>query len=246
MKTVNEVSKLTGVSIRTLQYYDKIGLLSPAERTAAGYRLYDDTALERLQQILLFRELEFPLSEIKTILASPDFDREKALSQQIELLTLKKERLEGIIKLARELQTNQRQEGEINMDFKAFDTKKLEEYTERARKEWGGTKEYKEYAEKNSRRTDEDNKMIAGDFMKIFEEFGGMRGSDIGSPEVTAQVRKLRDFITEHYYKCSDEVLYSLGQMYAAEGEFRQNIDKAGGDGTAEFVSRAIAAYCGK
>ena len=91
MKTVNEVSKLTGVSIRTLQYYDKIGLLSPAERTAAGYRLYDDTALERLQQILLFRELEFPLSEIKTILASPDFNREKALTQQIELLTLKKE-----------------------------------------------------------------------------------------------------------------------------------------------------------
>ena len=69
MKTVHEVSKLTGVSIRTLQYYDKIGLLSPAERTAAGYRLYDDTALERLQQILLFRELEFPLKDIRKIAA---------------------------------------------------------------------------------------------------------------------------------------------------------------------------------
>ena len=90
MMTVNEVSKLTGVSIRTLQYYDNIGLLKPAEYTESGYRLYDDTALETLQQILLFRELEFPLKEIKTIIGSSDFDKDKALNQQIELLTLKK------------------------------------------------------------------------------------------------------------------------------------------------------------
>ena len=75
MMTVNEVSKLTGVSIRALQYYDTIGLLPPAGYTEAGYRLYDDTAMERLQQILLFRELEFPLKEIKRILDSPNFDR---------------------------------------------------------------------------------------------------------------------------------------------------------------------------
>ena len=98
MRTVNEVSKLTGVSVRTLQYYDKIGLLLPAERTEAGYRLYDDASLERLQQILLFRELEFSLDEIRAILDARDFDREKALDQQIELLTLKMQRLEGIIR----------------------------------------------------------------------------------------------------------------------------------------------------
>lgn len=90
MMTVNEASKLTGVSIRTLQYYDTIGLLPPAGYTEAGYRLYDDTAMERLQQILLFRELEFPLKEIKRILDSPNFDRSKALEQQIELLTMKR------------------------------------------------------------------------------------------------------------------------------------------------------------
>ena len=77
MMTVNEVSKRTGVSIRTLQYYDKIGLLHPAHRTQAGYRLYDDAALERLQQILLFRELEFSLEDIRKILKNPEFDREK-------------------------------------------------------------------------------------------------------------------------------------------------------------------------
>ena len=93
MMTVNEVSKLTGVSIRTLQYYDTICLLKPIEYTESSYRLYDDTSLERLQQILLFKELEFPLKEIKKIIDAPNFDRNKALEQQIELLTMKKEHL---------------------------------------------------------------------------------------------------------------------------------------------------------
>ena len=93
MKTVKEVSLLTGVSVRALHHYDAIGLLKPAKVTEAGYRLYDTASLERLQQILLFRELEFPLKEIKAILESPDFDRNKALEQQISLLELKKEHL---------------------------------------------------------------------------------------------------------------------------------------------------------
>ena len=113
MMTVNEVSKLTGVSIRALQYYDKIGLLHPAEYTEAGYRLYDDTALERLQQILLFRELEFSLKEIQSILQSTDFDRDRALDQQICLLTLKKEHIENLITFARGL----KQVGGMNMEL---------------------------------------------------------------------------------------------------------------------------------
>lgn len=99
MKTVHEVSELSGMSIRTLQYYDRIGLLSPADRTDAGYRLYDDIALEKLQQILLFRELQFPLKDIMEIVNRPDFDRSKALEQQIEL-KLKKEHIENLIDLA--------------------------------------------------------------------------------------------------------------------------------------------------
>ena len=105
MMTVNEVSQLSGLSERTLRYYDRIGLLKPKAYTESGYRLYDDTAMERLQQILLFRELEFPLREIRRILADPGFDRAEALEQQITLLTLKKERLEGLISLARRIQT---------------------------------------------------------------------------------------------------------------------------------------------
>ena len=101
MRTVHEVSKLTGVSIRTLHYYDRIGILHPTETTLSGYRLYDDTALERLQCILLFRELQFPLKEIKRILDSPNFDRNRALDQQIALLELRMERLGDLIDLAR-------------------------------------------------------------------------------------------------------------------------------------------------
>ena len=139
MMTVKEVSELTGVSIRTLQYYDKIGLLKPAEYTESGYRLYDDIALEKLQQILLFRELEFPLKEIKDIISRPDFDRNKALEQQITLLTLKKEHLENLIHFARGIQFI----GVRTMDFSAFDTSKLDEYAKRAKEQWGNSPEYK-------------------------------------------------------------------------------------------------------
>ncbi len=133
MMTVNEASKLTGVSIRALQYYDTIGLLKPIEYTESGYRLYDDTSLERLQQILLFKELEFPLKEIKKIIDAPNFDRNKALEQQIELLTMKKEHLETLILFARGIKVM----GVNYMDFKAFDTKKIDEYSKQAKKNNG-------------------------------------------------------------------------------------------------------------
>ena len=154
MWTVHEVSRRTGVTIRTLQYYDRIGLLRPAERTEAGYRLYDEEALERLQQILLFREMEFPLKEIDRILKSPAFDRDKALEQQIALLEMKKEHVERLIALARDIKEKK---GERRMDFSAFDTKKMEEYAAQAKASWGQTAEYREYQEKTAGRTREES-----------------------------------------------------------------------------------------
>ena len=149
MMTVKEASRLTGISIRTLQYYDKLGLL-PAMRTESGYRLYDDAALERLQQILLFRELEFPLRDIRTILDNPNFDRRKALRQQIELLTLKKQHLEDLIRLARTLQAA----GGHTMQFKEFDTSRIDEYTRRAKESWGDTPAYREFEQNAAERMD--------------------------------------------------------------------------------------------
>ena len=240
--TVKEVSKLTGVSIRTLHYYDEIGLLHPTEITEAGYRMYDDTALERLQQILLFRELEFPLKEIKEILDAPNFDKNKALEQQIKLLTMKKEHLENLINFARGIKLL----GVKSMDFTAFDTKKIDEYSKQAKEQWGKTDAYKEFEEKSKDWTEDTSKNIAKDMMKLFVTFGEMKEKDPADGEVQAQVKKLQDYITEHFYHCTNEILFSLGQMYACGGEFTENINKAGGEGTAGFTAKAIEIYCGK
>lgn len=239
MRTVREVSNLTGVSVRTLHYYDSIGLLKPAKVTEAGYRLYDDMALERLQQILLFRELEFPLKEIKKILESPNFDRNKALEQQITLLTLKKEHLENLIDLAREINMT----GVRKMDFKAFDTSK---YTEQAKAMYGQTAEYREYKEKAKGRTKEKAAELGEQMMSLFAEFGAMQKLSPETEAVQMQVKKLQDFITKHFYTCSNETLYNLAKLYTGGGSLTENIDKAGGSGTAEFVYQAIKRYCGQ
>ncbi len=242
MKTVNEVSKLTGVSARTLHHYDEIGLLKPTSVTEAGYRLYDDTALERLQHILLFRELEFPLKDIKKILDSPDFDRNKALEQQIELLTMKKEHLENLILFARGIKWT----GVKYMDFRAFDTKKMDEYAAKAKESWGKTDAYKEFEEKSKDWTEETTGNIAKDMMMLFVEFGEMKDLEPTDEKVQAQVKKLQNYITEHFYNCTNQILSGLGQMYACGGEFTENIDNYGGEGTAEFTHKAIEIYCRK
>lgn len=242
MRTVHEVSGLAGVSIRTLQYYDKIGLLRPAGYTDAGYRLYDDTDLERLQQILLFRELEFPLKEIRKIMESPDYDRDRALEQQIALLTLKKEHLENLIELARGI----KETGGNTMDFSAFDTSRMEEYAAQAKASWGDTAAYKEFKEKAKDRTSEEERDLGAQMMRIFAEFGRIKDRDPASGEAQALAGKLQAFITEHSYKCTEDILSGLGRMYAAGGDFTENIDGAGGKGTAGFADKAIQIYCSR
>lgn len=242
MMTVHEVSKLAGVSIRTLQYYDKIGLLRPAGYSGAGYRLYDDADLARLQQILLFRELEFPLKEIRRIVESPDFDRGRALEQQITLLSLKKEHLENLIGLAREMMRT----GGDTMDFSAFDTSRIDEYAAQAKASWGTTPEYREFEQKSKNRTREEEQKLGEQMMEIFADFGKLKGTDPAGREAQALVKRLQGFITEHYYKCSDEVFSGLGRMYAAGGDFTRNIDRAGGEGTAKYADQAIQIHCGE
>lgn len=123
MKTVKEVSEISGLSIRTLRYYDEIGLLSPTQVTDAGYRLYDDKALEKLQEIMFFRELEIPLMDIKKIMENPECDKKQILSEQQALLEHKRNRLNGIIDLIKDVK-----KGANTMSFEAFndeDAKKI-------------------------------------------------------------------------------------------------------------------------
>jgi len=240
LKTVSEVEKLTGVSVRTLRYYDSIGLLKPNAVSDAGYRLYDDDALERLQLILIYRELQFPLKEIAHILNSAACDRTRILDHQIQLLTCKKKHLENLITFARGIQLL----GVKNMDFSAFDIHKLDEYADRARENWGKSEAWREFEEKQKIKSKDDNLREGADMMKIIAEFGAIRGGNPSDEAAQALVEKLRTFISRHFYNCTPQILSGLGKMYASNGEFNENIDRAGGEGTALFVSEAIAVYC--
>ena len=242
MMTVHEVSKISGVSIRALHHYDRIELLPATEVTQAGYRLYDEAALERLQHILLFKALEFSLKDIKEILDSPDFDRSKALEQQIHMLELRKEHLQNLIDLARGIKAI----GVKHMSFEAFDTRKIDEYAAQAKASWGTTDAYKEYEQKSAGRTKETQQKLNVEMMHIFAEFGKIKDMSPESAEAVALAKKLQNHITENYYTCTDEILLGLGTMYAGGGDFTKNIDKVGGEGTAVFACEAIKAMVGR
>lgn len=156
VKTVKEVSKITGISIRTLRYYDEIGLLKPAKVSEAGYRLYDEVALERLQEILFYKELEIPLAQIKEIMENPKYEKQQALAIQKSLLEHKRNRLNGIIELIGDVM-----KGVNTMSFSAFseeDINKIidhslelqsKESIEAIIKEFGSLEKYKEFVSKN-------------------------------------------------------------------------------------------------
>jgi DNA-binding transcriptional MerR regulator len=240
MRTVKEVSKITGVSVRTLHHYDAIGLLKPTKVTEAGYRLYDDTALSRLQNILLFRELQFPLKEIKAILDSPDFDPSEAISQQIGLLELQYKHIGELIALAREIQSK----GVATMNFNVFGKDEIEAYKAEVIEKWGNTKAYQEFRQKEAARKEGSYDKLADELMTMFSKLGELKHLAPDNGEVQKKISALQQFITDHYYECTKEILTGLGQMYVCDERFLKNIDKAGGDGTAAFVSKAISVYC--
>ena len=241
MKTVHEVSALTGVSIRALHHYDRIGLLKPTAVSDAGYRLYDESALVRLQCIMLYRTLEFPLKDIKAILDSPAFDRNRALDQQIALLEMKREHFDNLLLLAKSLRGVGIDMN--NMRFEAFDTTKSEQYAAEARASWGYTAAWKEFAHKSARRTPEQEKLLGQGMMNLMAAFGQMKHLSPDAAEVREQVDRLREYITEHYYECTNDILRGLGAMYTGGSSMTENIDAAGGPGTGAFIRTAIDAW---
>ncbi len=239
MQTVSEVSKLTGISVRTLHHYDAIGLLKPTKITEAGYRLYDNTALDRLLHILMFRELQIPLKEIKSILDSPDFNPGEAIEQQIHLLELQLKHTKELISFARTIQKG----GVHAMNFKAFDKTEIDQYAKEVKEKWGNTQAYKEYEEKAKVKSNHELEENATQLSGLFAEIGSLRHLPPAHQAVQEQIKKLQDFITNHYYNCTDEILNGLGQMYICDERMKKNIDQAGGEGTAEFAKQAIDAY---
>lgn len=241
MRTVKQVSRLTGVSVRTLHYYDAIGLLKPTKVTEAGYRLYDDAALSRLQTILLFRELQFPLKQIKAIVDNPQFDQSEAIAQQIRLLELQYQHIGALISFAREIQSK----GVQAMKFDVFDTSELEQYKAEAMARWGDTTAYQQYERKAATQT-ADPAQLASGMMRLFAEIGSLKHTNPADEAVQQKIAALQNYITAHYYMCTDDILRGLGDMYVVDARFQRNIDNAGGAGTAAFVQQAIGIYCGK
>ena len=240
MKTVQEIAKLAHISVRTLHHYDAIGLLKPTKITEAGYRLYDDDALERLYLILLFRELEFPLKEIQGILDAPDFDRNRILEQQVQMLKAKANHLQTLIHLANGIKLT----GVKNLKFKNWDPKKIDDYSTQAETLYGKTDAWQEYRQKTNNRSKAQEQALGEGIMELFTKLGSMKELSPDSPEVQAWVKELQSYITEHFYTCTPQILQGLGEMYAGGGSMTENIDAAGGTGTGAFALEAIKVYC--
>ena len=232
---IKEFAQLTGVSVRTLHYYDEIGLLKPSEVDAqTGYRFYDENAFERMQEILFYRELDFSLKTIAEILSSPDYDKQQALSRQRKLLLAKKDRLEQLIATLDSVE-----EGMGFMKTKNEYEALKNQYAEEAKQRWGNTDAYKESESRNT-----DFSKSAPLLDAVFEEFAELNraGASPESEPAKIMAEKLQQCITDNFYTCTDEILKGLGQMYVADERFLKNIDRHG-EGTAEFVSACIKNY---
>lgn len=234
-----EAARLLGVSVRTLQYYDGIGLVCP-RRAGANYRVYTMAEIARMQEVLFFRELGLPLSEIRAILASPDYDRKETLEKH-RLLLLEKQRqlaatlalLDGVL------------EGKDMKKQKCSQYAEMkEQYRDEVRERWGRTEEYRTAQAKDAARSDTENAAVLDGANAIFDAFAALVPCDPASAEAQRLVQRWQAYITEHMYPCSREILRGLGAMYTADERFRANLD-AHGAGTAALMHDAIAVYCG-
>lgn len=247
MYKINEISKLTGISVRMLHHYDKIGLLIPSKRTDSNYRMYSDEDVARLYQILLFKELEFPLQKIKQILDDENFNREEALKTQRNLIFEKKNRLERIIESIDNTIENLGGNVMSKNNFKAFDYEEVkkhqEKYKEETERRYGKSDAYKECQEKTSTYSKNDWENIMIEAGAIYEELACLMGKGPADEQVQVLVENWRSHISKNFYNCTIEIFRGLALMYVADERFTKNIDKHG-QGLAQFLSDAMNIYC--
>ena len=239
--TVGETAARAGVSIRTLRHYDAIGLLKPETVTPAGYRLYGEKEMRKLERILFFRELDFPLQEIQAILLNPGYDEQAAIARQLALMKKKRERLDLLI-----LRLEGAADGENDPEFEVFDMKEIErmknEYAQEVRQRWGKTKAYAQSEEKHAAYGKAEYASMQEEMDALMAQFAAVRGVNPADARVQALVESWKACITKWHYDCTDEILDGLGKMYVCDERFMANIDKHG-EGTAKCMSDAIAAY---
>lgn len=241
--SIGEAAAICGVSVRTLRYYDEIGLVSPCELSESGYRFYDDERIALINQVLFYRELEFSLKEIIQILSNPEYDRKAALKNHRMLLLLKRKHIDDILRLLDETTGGNDMSKEKPATSLADIKEAKKKYADEVRERWGDTDAYRE--SQSHERTDEQQAAATEQADEIFAAFAACMDESPDSDKARALVRRWQEHITEYYYKCTDEILSCLADMYTGDERFRENIDRFG-DGTAQFMSLAIKSAVAK
>jgi DNA-binding transcriptional MerR regulator len=255
--TVSQVARLSGVSVRALHHYDEIGLLRPSGRSASGYRLYDDDDLERLQQILFFRELEFPLPEIQRILGDADFDLRAALQLQRQMLTERTVRTNALIaavdaaiarlekgatNVTKDDKQDQPKAEQADM-FTAWREFRNEEYEEEAKQRWGDTEAYKISKQRTAGYTKQDWEKLGQEAGEIYKAFAALMaaGTAPDSPAAMDVAERHRLHITHWFYPCAKAMHRGLGELYVNDPRFTANIDRFGA-GMSAYMCEAFRA----
>lgn len=223
--TVKAAADIAGVSVRTLHHYDEIGLLKPAAHSAARYRLYADRDLERLQQVLFFKELGFDLKEIKRILSDPHFDRSRALVEHRKLLTERQERIRRLIRsVDRTLKALQK--GDRQMTTQMFDGFDAAQYEEEARQRWGKSPEFEASVRRTKAYSKQDWAEIQREAGDIVNGLAALMDRDPADPAVQQLIARHHRQINDRFYPCSAEVYRGLADMYVADLRFAANYEK--------------------
>jgi DNA-binding transcriptional MerR regulator len=242
---VSTVAALAGVTVRTLHHYDEIGLLTPSERTGAGYRRYTDADLERLQQIRYYRELGFPLEEIATILDDPAVDAREHLRRQHRLLLSRAKKLQAMVTAIEFAMEAQKVGIALTPEerFEVFGDVNPDDHAEEAERRWGGTDAYAESARRASRYTKDDWLR----FKAASEDWGRRLAAAMDAglasdrPEVMDLAEEHRTQISEWFYECSYEIHTGLADMYVADERFTATYEKIR-PGMARYLHDAIHA----
>lgn len=242
--TVNRLSQLAGISIRTLHYYDEIGLLKPSMVKNNGYRYYKEAELIRLQQILFFRELEFSLEDIKRILGRPQFSVIESLRDQKKLMRLKKDRLETLINSIDNTikRMNNNQKMNDNELYDAFKDDEVKQYQDEVKERWGNTDAYKQSMKKVSKLTKVEMEKLKADGKKHTQAIADAMDKGIADPHVQTLIKQSHEGVN-FFYDCSYEMFRNLGKMYVDDPRFAATYEKVR-PGLAVFMRDAIAYYC--
>lgn len=245
--TIHETAELIGTTVRTLHYYDEIGLLKPSIITEAKYRLYTENDLSRLQEVLFFREVGFALKEIKQLLNAPAYNRNEALKKHLQILKARRERIDGLIELVKKEIS-----GIKDYSFNAFSNSRILDLQAQFREEiiqrWGETDSFKEFEAVTSKHTHQAQQEQSDAFLsksqEIFENLAMHEEKDPACLEVQSIVKEWQEYISEHFYKCDNKMLSYLSNLYISDNRFSSFINRFGNRDLAVYFSNAINIFC--